>query len=162
MAAINFNSRAGDKHISIDRIKDGLFKAKDLRLRFEFGGGVPIEALSLPTSDLARVTPVTNGIRFSLQMYKAVFDAYEGHWETGGDGRTVWLDYVVYDGQEKTFDFNLMKEAIWGFTFSMAPDSDSVPQQVPSVSVQNHIMDVTWQDLTLQVPTNIRTLPPHL
>ncbi|MEN9951310.1 MAG: hypothetical protein RLY85_2062, partial [Bacteroidota bacterium] len=37
LAAINLNLGGGDKHISIDRITTGKFKAKDLRIRFEFG-----------------------------------------------------------------------------------------------------------------------------
>jgi hypothetical protein len=162
LAAINFNTGGGDKHISIDRIKDGTFKARDLRLRFEFGGGVSEASLSLPSSNQAPFTCVTGGLQFSLQLYTAVFDTWSGHWEKGTDGKTAWIDYVVYTGPEITVDLNHVQKAIFGFTFSMGPASDSVSYASPTVSIWNRVMDVTWQNLALQVPVDILPLPSHL
>ncbi|MCF7973787.1 MAG: hypothetical protein K9N55_08235 [Phycisphaerae bacterium] len=162
LAAVNFNTGGGDKHISIDRIKDGTFKARNLRLRFEFGGGVSAESLTVPTSNLAPVAFVIDDLQFNLKLYQAVFDTWPGHWETGGDDKAAWIDYVVYTGPEITIDLNRIEEAIFGFTFSMGPAGESLPSLEPAVSIENHVMDVTWQALSLQVPINILTLPSHL
>ncbi|NEW85171.1 MAG: hypothetical protein GZ094_22790 [Mariniphaga sp.] len=36
LGAINFTTNGGDKHVNIDVIKNGIIKANDLRLIFEF------------------------------------------------------------------------------------------------------------------------------
>ena len=50
LAAINFITNGGDKHINIDIIKDGKITAGDLRLRFEFGNCSLPENFNLPTA----------------------------------------------------------------------------------------------------------------
>ena len=50
LAAINFITNGGDKHINIDIIKDGKITAEDLRLGFEFGNCSLPENFKLPAT----------------------------------------------------------------------------------------------------------------
>ena len=85
LAGISFSTNGGDKHPSFDRLKDGKFKAKDLRLRFEFGN-VKTEDLPIPASDNA-ISISFSGLQFDLQLYQIIFDQFKGHWEKGGNER---------------------------------------------------------------------------
>ena len=114
LAAINLNLGGGDKHISIDRMTTGKFKAKDLRIRFEFGKQA-VEVV--PSKNDQAMEANLDGLKMRVQLYKAVFDKYEGHWEKGFDKNGAWWDYIIYNGAEKEFDLNAIKEAAWGFTF---------------------------------------------
>lgn len=131
LAAINLNLDGGDKHISIDPIKSGKFKAKDLRIRFEFGNQTA-EVLPLKNDD--GIYTIVDGLKMKVQLYKAIFDKYEGHWENGYDKNGAWWDYVIYKGDELEFDMNNIKEAAWGFTFSMCNSFEELPNSSPKLS----------------------------
>ncbi|MDD4922824.1 MAG: hypothetical protein PHS30_10165, partial [Bacteroidales bacterium] len=73
LAAIGFISNGGDKHISIDRLKDGKFKAKDLRLRFEFGNVKSPEELLIPASASAPFSITIDELKFNIQLFCAEF-----------------------------------------------------------------------------------------
>ncbi|WP_373511138.1 hypothetical protein, partial [Persicitalea sp.] len=118
LAAVTFSTNGGDKHISIDRLQEGKFKAKDLRLRFEFGKVSPDE-MTLPSSADAPFTIDVDGLQFSILLYLAEFDGLKGNWEKGSDTDAAWVDYVLYSGGEKDFDLTAMNEAALGFAFQL-------------------------------------------
>ncbi|MDI9859366.1 hypothetical protein [Flectobacillus roseus] len=159
LAAINLNLGGGDKHISIDPIKTGKFTAKDLRIRFEFGKQT---TEVLPVKNGQGIDATVDGLKVSVHLYKAVFEKYEGRWEKGFDKNGAWWDYVIYNGSEKEFDLNTIKEAAWGFTFSMGNSSETLPSGIPSVSETTGKLKATWQGLELEIPTNILPLPKNL
>lgn len=159
LAAINLNTGGGDKHISIDRMTTGKFKAKDLRIRFEFGKQT---AEVLPKKNDQAIEANVDDLKMSVQLYKAVFEKYEGRWEKGSDKNVAWWDYVIYNGAEKEFDLNTIKEAAWGFTFSIGNSSEILPNGTPSVSETAGKLKATWQGLELEIPTTILPLPKNL
>ena len=119
LAAINFISNGGNKHISIDQLKDGKFKAKDLRLRFEFGNIKNQEELALPVSANEPFSISLDDLKFNMQLYCAEFNELKGHWEKGSDGKSSWIDFVFYSGQETEFDLTKIGRSISGFTFTL-------------------------------------------
>ncbi len=159
LAAINLNLGGGDKHISIDPIKTGKFKANDLRIRFEFGKQT---AEILPKKNGQAIDANVDGLKISVQLYKSAFDKYEGRWEKGFDKNGAWWDYVIYNGAEKEFDLNSIKEAAWGFTFSIGNSTETLPNDTPSVSEASGKLKATWQGLELEIPTTILPLPKNL
>jgi hypothetical protein len=104
LAAINFISNGGDKHISGDRLKEGKFVAKDLRLRFEFGNVKSPDELSFHASANEPFSFILDQLKFDLQLYCSEFNGLKGHWEKGGDGKKSWIDFVFYSGKETQFD----------------------------------------------------------
>lgn len=152
LAGINFISNGGDKHISIDRLKDGKFFARDLRLRFEFGNVKSRDELAFPKSVNDPFTINLDQLKFNLQLYHAEFDGLTGHWEKGGDGKTSWIDFVFYSGAEKDFDLTKINRAVTGFTFQL--DSSALPQEItkPQVSEKDGILKINWNGLNLETP----------
>jgi len=162
LAGINFNLLGGDKHISIDRIMDGKFKARDLRLRFEFGKNTPPENLVTPTSDFEPFYILTGNLRFDFQLYYAVFDQLKGYWEKGSDENTSWIDFVIYKGNEREFDMNRIKEVALGFTFGINAESDKQIVKPPVFTIENRLIKAGWNGLQIEIPVQILPLPKNL
>ena len=161
LAGINLNTNGGDKHISIDLLKDGTVEARDFRLRFEFGNTSP-DSLRLPTGLNEPLQVKLNGLFINLNLFKAAFNGTAGHWEKGSSGTTAWLDYVVYNGPTTRFDLNTLPEAIWAFTISIGPDSVPAKSLKPKFSQKEQTLKAAWQGLTLDVPTNVLPQPKHV
>ena len=161
LAAINFGTNGGDKHISIDRLKDGKFKAKDLRFRFEFGNCKEID-VTLPLKDNDMFTVETNGGKMCLQMLQAKFDNLKGHWEQGGDGQNSWVDYVIYSGDEKDFDLMAVKEAVYAFALSFGIKSDNLVIRNAKSSMAGDVLHATWMGLSVEVPVKPDKNPRNL
>jgi hypothetical protein len=148
LAGINFISNGGDKHPSIDRLKDGKFVAWDLRLRFEFGNLANSTALFLPAVNNEPFSLNVDDLKFNFHLYFAEFNGLKGHWEKGSDGKKSWIDFVLYSGPETTFDLININRAVMGFTFSIDP-KDSVKAEV---SEKDGEMNAQWEDLRLNLP----------
>ena len=161
LAAINFITKGGDKHISIDRLNGGKFKAKDLRLRLEFGKVSPDE-MTLPESINAPFTIETNGLQFSFLMYLAEFDGLQGHWEKGGDADAAWVDYVLYSGSEKDFDLGTINEAALGFAFQLTEAGKRVEMKEVVSSRQGGQLSAKWLGLKVSIPLKPMEQPGNL
>lgn len=121
LAAIGFATDGGDTHVSLDRIKDGTIKAKDLRLRFLFEGD--INDLVLPETFFRNAELDLRGVKASICISEAIFDDRRLAFESGRDDRSAWLDCVLYNGDEREFDFRDIKEAAIVYAISMTPKS---------------------------------------
>lgn len=152
LAAIGFISNGGDKHISIDRLKDGKFRAKDLRLRFEFGNVKRPGELAIPASVSAPFSIKLDELKFNMQLYCAEFNGFKGRWEKGGDDKSSWIDFVFYSGQETEFDMEKISRAVSGFTFMLDDSDQNQAIQKADVSETGGSMKVRWNGLELEVP----------
>ena len=157
LSAINFVVNGGDKHISIDPLKDGKFMAKDLRLRFEFGN-VSADALPLPAKDNAPINFVLDGISFHLQLFYGTFGKYRGRWEKGGDETHAWLDYIIYSGDEAEIDLTKTDIAALGFAFCV----DKTPETPLAYSVKEGILKAGWDELVISIPIKPDKKPANL
>lgn len=153
LAVINFSTNGGDKHPHFDRLTDGKFKAKDLRLRFEFGN-VKTDELSLPISNNILKMDIDN-LGFNIQLCKSTFGQFKGHWEKRGDGKASWIDFVIYSGPECDIDLSLVTEAILVFTFSIGSQKDYFSFAKPKFIIKDGILNAKWGGLIL----NTRTKP---
>jgi hypothetical protein len=162
LAGINFISNGGDKHISVDRLKEGIFVAKDLRLRFEFGNVKSPEELSFPALANEPFSITLDNLKFNLQLCYAMFEKLKGHWEKGGNGKNSWIDFVLYSGPETEFDLTKINVAALSFTFSLGSESGNIPFEKPSFSVKDKMMDVKWDGLNLLVAVKPGLQPKNL
>ena len=149
LGAINFTTNGGDRHVTIDVIKNGTIKATDLRLRFEFTGD--LSSISFRPADLKnRVVNGTSGkVNFRIELPVVKFGDYNGILTTGGDEKNKWIDFVIYSGAEKEFNFEKIKEAIVGFLVSV---NDSKPNQSSPVKIQESgsYMNLSWNGLNVK------------
>lgn len=161
LAAINFITNGGDKHISIDKLKDGKFKAKDLRLRFEFGNVSP-EKLAMPANNNDAFSFNMDGLQFNLQLYHAVFDQLNGRWKKGGDEKAAWIDYVIYSGEEKDIDLTAVDNAVIGFSFNISDGDKNAKSPNPVVSHEGGNLTTHWKDLRVSVSVKPAGQPKNL
>jgi hypothetical protein len=152
LAAIEFFYNGGDKHISIDRLKEGKLVAKDLRLRFKFGNVKSPDELSLPASANEPFSITLDSLKFNIQLCFAEFENLKGHWEKGGDERASWIDFVFYAGPQTEFDLTKINRAAMSFTFSIGNPEKPKAAEKAKVSEKKGIMKVQWGGFELEVP----------
>lgn len=118
LGAVNFVTDGGDTHISLDRVKNARFKARDLRLRLEFGGpAAKTVKISRDTDTSATIT--TGDLKLRFDVTAARFGDLEGEMVLGGDEHLRWVDIVLFQNAEREFDLAALSEAIIGFVFSV-------------------------------------------
>jgi len=152
LAAISFISNGGDKHISIDRLKDGKFRASDIRLRFEFGNLQSPDNLMIPVSPHEQFSFVLDNLNFNIQLYCAEFDNLKGRWEKGSDGKTSWLDFIFYSGKESEFDLTKIQRAITGFIFSIKSSDVDQSFEKAKVTEKKGLKNIRWNEFELEIP----------
>ncbi|MCX7045988.1 MAG: hypothetical protein NTX50_10955 [Candidatus Sumerlaeota bacterium] len=135
LTAIGTQPGGGDFHITLDRPKDGIFTAKDFRLRYQLAGR-GVSAVRLSDN---RFALVAGGWRAVIHVLPGAFDGKPAPWELGSAGRDprdsrdrrdlkesgddaktaknpddsgdiVFLDAVCYQGPERSFDFRSLGE----------------------------------------------------
>jgi hypothetical protein len=162
LAGVNFITNGGDKHITIDRIKNGKFKAADLRLRFEFDAATSIDNLHLPASALDSFGFLAAGLSFYIQPYKLAFGDLKGRWETGKDSKNRWIDFVIYSGESRDFDLTEINTAVLGFSMTVGKSAGNIQPPTIRASKQTDELDVDWQGLQLRLAVKPTMQPPNL
>lgn len=150
LALVNFGTDGGDKHLHIDRIQDGKFKALDLRLRFEFGNCNDL-SVTLPTNKPdATFTLTAQNSYTTIRLVESHFGHLKGFWQKGGNGKDCWLDYVLYAGEPKEFDLTAIDKAILVFALSFS-NKKVIPTMDNIVTKTNsNVVDVIWDNLTIK------------
>lgn len=148
LSAITFMKDGGDKHISIDRISNGIFRAKDLRIRIELYNCKDFLFSPIQIDDVLSLR--ADSIYMNIYPIIIKFDDCIGRWETGYGKDKVWLDYVFYSGKAKDFDFTKIKEAIFSFALEM----DILPlynnRDNISYNQENDKIFIKWENLNLK------------
>ncbi len=116
IAAINFATDGGDRHVSLDRMTDGVFTARDLRLRFELGGSARDLKPDLPSIVSNPVLVRIGEMPIRIEVPHARFGELTGSWRyTPADPRadepTGGLDVVFHQGLPRGFRLADMPEA---------------------------------------------------
>lgn len=120
VGTVHFITNGGDTHISLDKVKNATIKAKDLRLRLEFGGPAAKKIRFVDENNTLVVDTGAIQVHFTSAM--AQFGALEGKRTPGGDQSApapFWIDLVFYTGEEREFDLAALQQAIVGFALSV-------------------------------------------
>lgn len=145
LTAVNFAVNGGDYHISIDRLKDGKFVAKDVRLRFEMPSTVSPEHIKL-SGEGWKLND--ENIQISVKMLKAVFGDENINAEVGGDNTYTWVDFIIYNGEKKEFDLQYITEAC--FAWHTVFNSSALKKA--SLIEKNNRAEISTKQMTLSVP----------
>ena len=150
LTTLNFATDGGDYHISLDRLPDGIFHARDLRLRFELGGAELLDSLTVDEGTIA----LRNGaVQMDIRLLRTYFDGQEVQMiETGSDTARCWVDVVLYAGEEKAFDLKNMGQAALSWTTRLHTDDDLTKWSEPEVTVQDQRVKLRWDELRLSTP----------
>lgn len=118
LGIINFCTGYGDRHFTLDKIKDAGFMARDLRLRFEFGGN--IENIKIDyNSDYSCYFIVGENCKMILKPGIGSFDGREVKIEVEQEKDTKFFDFIYYNGEEKNIDLSTVEEAFGSFALMM-------------------------------------------
>ncbi len=147
LAGVNFATDGGTEHAMVP-LKDGLLKAKDLRLRFEWGGAAASVSATTPNAASAQLQ--FDKVRFHLSVPFATFAGEKPRWETGTGKGATWLDLALYSGPEQTFHLGEIEQAAIGFALRVSTE-DALPPQV-NTQVENGFLKLRLEKLALEVP----------
>ena len=155
--AVNIATNGGDTHWFFDRIK-GTFRAKDLRLRFEFIGIGKDAKIRIIDKD-ARIAEVVSGeLTFRIQVPVALFDGNEIEMKMGRplkDRKT--LDLVLHAGGEKNFDLRGFTDTVVGIALAVDTGTESTSFANLESTLDNHRLTLDWDGLHLSIPTRPAT-----
>lgn len=161
LSVINLGTNGGDKHISIDRLKNGKFNAKDLRLRFELGN-CPNISVNLPNKVGDAFIVSAEDCKFVIQMLEGKWDNLPGHWEKGSDGNNSWIDYIIYRGEDKEFNLNEVEEAVYAFALNFGNSSDILFIKEAIAQKKDGKLKAFWDSLEVEVPIKPNKNPRNL
>ncbi len=149
LGAINFTTNGGDRHVTIDVIKNATIKATDMRLRVEFTGD--LGSINFTTTDPKnRLVQGNSGkVNFRVELPVVKFGDYSGTLSTGGDAKNKWIDWVIYSGTEKEFNFEKMKEAMIGLLVTLK-NEPIIPGGKVTVKSSGDKMELTWKNLKVK------------
>lgn len=151
--AVNMATNGGDTHWFFDRIK-GSFRAKSLRLRFEFIG-IGKDATIRIIDKQARIAEVASGgLTFRIQVPVALFDGNEIGMKLGRrlkDRKT--LDLILHAGGEKTFDLRRFTDTVVGVALAVDTETESSSFAHLETTLANHRLSLKWDGLQLSIPT---------
>jgi len=140
LGAVHLITDGGDTHISLDKVKAGKIRARDLRLRFEIGG---------PAAQQVRTTTKeikTPELAISIRFARARFDGRDAQITTGSDDHMQWIDAVFYNGPDREFDLAALDEAFAAFAFSVGTTIE------PTIKLEAGQATVAAADLSLMAP----------
>lgn len=150
LTALNFATNGGDYHISIDRLTDGKFKAKDIRLRFEMADSSLLEKVNLDNDGFI----IQDGpISLQLEMLYSVFDNLKIKVEKGSNAETSWVDYIIYSGENIDFDLTEVEKACFAW-YTEISDKQQVPEDshLPEIIEDKDRLEVQNGSLNLSLP----------
>jgi len=156
LAIFNVATDGGDTHPSIDPIKQATIQATDLRLRIEFGGDLSGTELTLPDEKNEIAYIKTNGLNFLVKIPYANWTGLKGYWTSGSDKNKKWIDYVIYSGENRTFNLSEMREAVLGLYLSILTSGSPFSESVVKTESNNDYLLLSYDNLevnALKKPT---------
>jgi hypothetical protein len=158
LAGLVIATDGGDTHLSIDRIKNATIKAKDLRIRFEFGGNdinyayQIAQTLENPTQFV--FDNIT--IQFSLP-FQSFFNYNQTGWVVTKDNDRLNIDYVLYQSNlEQIIKLDNLKEAAAIVAVQIFSNKNDSFQSVGIL--QGSLLQAKWRDLCLSIPIKPATV----
>ncbi|MFZ5495359.1 MAG: hypothetical protein ACOZE5_08495 [Verrucomicrobiota bacterium] len=165
LAGITFAIDGGLAHGILDKIKHGVFMARDLRIRFELGGAAAQNS-ALPDMPVDPTEPVEllpdGGLQVRAHVGLASFAGRTLRWETGrakaagDDGPTAFADLVIHAGRSEEFNLNQITSAAFLFTFEVG---EKLGKPVaPEMTFDPGRAHARWQGMTLDLPLRPATI----
>ncbi len=112
----------GDSHPTLDPLKDGVFTARDLRLRLEFGGDLrDLVAKTITEGGRKVIQFMDPDIRYLVRPLAGQFDGAPVRWDEPELKTLSHIDAVFHQGDAKTFDLKKIPAAFTSFALQEWP-----------------------------------------
>jgi len=152
LAGINFATDGGDTHPTLDRIKDATIKAKDLRLRFEFGGAAAESEFSAPADSAAPIALRFDDLSLKLAIPYARFGDTTPRWEVNREKEKAYLNLVLYSGEEKAICLSELDRAAIGIALQMTTHDEPLP--AVTTTDAGGLLHLKWRDHSLTLASH--------
>ncbi|MDX6765225.1 MAG: hypothetical protein SFU85_00380 [Candidatus Methylacidiphilales bacterium] len=157
LAVLGLAMGQGDWHVSLDRPKDGVFRASDLRLRCLLESpGAQVESLPSGTWTLG-----TGSHRMAIHPGEVLFDGQPGRWASGSDAKGAFVDAILHTGSPVSFKPEALGETTAAFGLEMLTAAESPsPQPISCQALETH-RSWRWQPVPgdVQAPRHLAPLP---
>ncbi len=163
LTGLVFATDYGDTHPSLDRVKNGTIRAKDLRLRFEFGGDVS-ELVFVPYNGPEGMLFLHDrDIQMQIRPLLDPFGQERFRWEIGQNDEKKWIDAIAYSGEEKEIDFTELQKANLIFAFQLCGvEEKPVPMDSISVIEENGWSQAIWDFTDMEKEKAPKQVKLHL
>lgn len=159
LTGIVFATDYGDTHPSLTRIRDGAIRAKDLRLRFEFGGATNNLAFLPLNGESGTLYAKDRDVQMQIQPIVDPFGDKRFRWEIGKDDTKHWIDAVAYSGEEKEICFTELEQAYLAFAFQIDEASKKMePIEKIEQSEEKDKVGIYWRYVNRINPLYRRTM----
>ncbi len=126
LSTVVFATDYGDTHPSLDKVINATIRAKDLRLRFEFGA--EIQALKIEKSaknnSLSTFIIQDRDIQVSICLAESIFGNHPVVCEIGRNNRYAWIDVICHSGNEQNIILSELAAAFIPFCVMIRTDGE--------------------------------------
>lgn len=147
LAGITFAIDGGDTHLSLSKLKNGILRAKDLRVRLELGGAGAEADIKLGKTLEDPITIALGKVHVQVQTSFAEMDNTTPKWEVNNDRGTRNLDLVLHHGDEKEFDLKTIDTAT--IILAIRLSTDPKPAPLPRSSKINWVLTNIWSNMRM-------------
>ena len=149
LCALHSLSGRGDWHRSLDRPDNGIFRAKDLRVRIELEGK-GARAIKSPAGGFALQAGENE---LAVVPGDGTFLGKTVVWEIDQQPNLVAVEAVCYLGQEQAFDFKELLDVQIAFGLQLRElGTETKAVTVPELKLGKQRIDVKWSGLHVAVP----------
>jgi len=129
LAAVVFAFDHGNAHPSLDPIRDGTIRARDLRLRFEFGGTSDGLTVKTAGKEQKHLLIQDRDVRWIVRPVGDAFGDKQFTWDFPDLKLANHMDAIAYQGDEKSFKLAELGQAFVCFTIEEWPYDEPESRQ---------------------------------
>lgn len=118
LSILNLAYNGGDRHPTIDPIRDSTISATDLRLRLETGGDIASSVFTIINKNKNELLFESDSMRMIITVPYNNWGDLKGHWEISASGDKKYADFVIYASDKKSFNIAAMNEAVIGLSIT--------------------------------------------
>jgi hypothetical protein len=134
LSSVVLSTDHGDKHPSLDPVQNGTITARDLRLRFEFGGDLrDLVAKTVEENGRKHVMFMDRTVRFLLRPLDGRFGENEIQWDFPDLKSVPHIDAVFYKGESRTVD---LKSLGGGFVSFALQEWPYAQKKAPAATIE--------------------------
>ncbi len=134
LSTVVLSTDHGDRHPSLDPIKNGTITASDLRLRLEFGGDMQDLVAKAMEEKWEKILQIMDrNVRLLLRPMAGRFAGSPVQWDQPELKAVSHLDAVFYQGEQKAIDLNAVNEAFVSFALQEWPYDR---KKIPSAAIE--------------------------
>jgi hypothetical protein len=163
LAAVTFATDHGDRHPSLDPIKEGTIRARDLRLRFELGGTADGLTVRTIGTEQKHLVIQDRNVRWVIRPIGDAFGDRHFTWDFPELKLTNRMDAVAYQGEEQSFKLAELSEAFACFTIQEWPYGEPEQRQPDELKLTrgSHAVGASFlsKDKLLQIAVEKKPQP---